>query len=213
MPTVLLVNRTRANAEALISAFGEQQQLNLVAASAAEARLRARSVAPSVALIELDVSVGLKLVRDLVRDHPALNVFVYGSTDDDRELAAWAEAGATRIVMRTVSLTDLVRSVCEVVCLSGSNDRAVTVTVHHAAGFTSVVREISPAGADLTQRELDVLRLIAAGLSNREIADTLFLEVPTVKNHVQHLMRKLGVHRRFEAARYWHERQAVGASN
>jgi DNA-binding CsgD family transcriptional regulator len=54
--------------------------------------------------------------------------------------------------------------------------------------------------ADLTRREREVTRLIALGLSNREIAETLCLELPTVKNHVQHLMRKLGVHRRADAA-------------
>jgi DNA-binding NarL/FixJ family response regulator len=211
VPSVLLVNRTRANAEALVSAFAEEQQLRLVTTSVTDARSRARAVAPSIALLELDVVVGLKLVRELVRDHPELKVFVYGSTDDEREVAAWAEAGATRIVMRTVSLTDLVRYVCEAARSDKPSGRAPAL-VHSAAGMTSVVRELSAAGAELTQREIDVLRLVAAGLSNREIADTLFLGLPTVKNHVQHLMRKLGVHRRSEAARYWHESQAAGVS-
>lgn len=200
-----------ANAEALVSAFGEQPQLHLVAASVSEARSRARIVAPNIALLELDVAVGLKLVRELVRDHPALTMFVYGSSDDAREVAAWAEAGATRIVMRTVSLTDLVRYVCDAARAGEPQGRTLAL-VHGSAGTTSVLRAVPVGTAELTQRELDVLRLVAAGLSNREIADTLFLGLPTVKNHVQHLMRKLGVHRRSDAARYWRESHAAGVS-
>lgn len=208
MASVLVVNRTRANAEALASAFnGAEGLVKLVAASAREARSQAREVDPEVALLELDMAVGLKLVRDLQQDHPTLRVVIYGSTDDERELAAWAEAGAARIVMRAVPLADLVRFVCET-----ARAHTAIAIVHHSGGGTSVVREASACDIALTQRERDVLRLIAAGLSNREVADTLCVELPTVKNHVQHLMRKLGVHRRAEAAEYWHENHAVGVS-
>jgi DNA-binding NarL/FixJ family response regulator len=210
--SVLVVNRTRANAEALASAFdGAELQLNLVATSAKEARSRARALDPDVALLELDLAVGLKLVRDLQRDHPVLRPVVYGSTDDERELAAWAEAGAVLIVMRAVSLADLVRFVCETAGGGTPGDRA-TAIVQHPAGITSVIRETPVRAIELTQRERDVLHLIAAGLSNREVADTLCVELPTVKNHVQHVMRKLGVHRRSDAAQYWHEGHATGVS-
>jgi DNA-binding NarL/FixJ family response regulator len=209
MASVLVVNRTRANAEALASAFnGGELQLNLVATHAKEARSRARAVGPDVALLELDMAVGLKLVRDLQQDHPAVRVVVYGSTDDERELAAWAEAGAVRIVMRAVPLADLVRFVCETAG-SGKSGRRAAAIVHRAGGSTTVIRETSVRVVELTQRERDVLRLIAAGLSNRDVADTLCVELPTVKNHVQHLMKKLGVHRRSDAAEYWHKNRVI----
>lgn len=212
MTSVLVVNRTRANAEALASAFnGVQRELNLIATSTKEARSCARALDPDVALLELDMAVGLKLVRDLQRDHPALSAVVYGSTDDERELAAWVEAGATRIVVRAVPLADLVRIVCETAGKGALGGRAMAI-VHHAAGSSLFVRPTSVGLVDLTRRERDVLRLIAAGLSNREVADTLGVELPTVKNHVQHLMKKLGVHRRSDAAHYWHESHAIGVS-
>ncbi len=212
MASVLVVNRTRANAEALASALsGAQAQMHMVAASSAEARSVARALEPDIALLELDVAIGVKLVRDLLRDQPLLNVFVYGSTEDEREVRAWAEVGATCIVMRTVTLTDLVRFVCEAACtgVQTGNTRAI---VYRAPGLTSQIRGTAGGPAELTQRERDVLQLIAVGLSNREVADTLSLELATVKNHVQHLMRKLGVHRRADAAQYWHEVHATGIS-
>jgi DNA-binding NarL/FixJ family response regulator len=211
--SVLVVNRTRANAEALASAFnGAQPQLKLVATSTKEARSRAHALDPDVALLELDVAVGLKLVRDLHSDHPGLRVVVYGSSDDERELAAWAEAGATRIFMRTIPLAELVRFVGETLGGGGPRRRATTF-VHHAGGITTVIRGTSVHAVELTRRERDVLQLIAAGLSNQEVADTLCLELPTVKNHVQHVMRKLGVHHRSDAAQYWHESHMAEVSD
>lgn len=212
MPSILVVNRTRANAEAVASALSETDaQLDMAAASSSEARPFARTFAPDIALLELDVAIGLRLVRDLLRDHPLLRVFVYGSTDDEREVAAWAEAGVARIVVRTVPLQELVRSVREAACVGASADRAKAI-VHRAAGPTNLIRGKPGGSVDLTQRERDVLQLIAVGLSNREIADTLSLGLPTVKNHVQHLMRKLGVHRRSDAALYWHENNVTEIS-
>ena len=212
MASVLVVNRTRANAEALTSAFnGAEPRLNLIATNAMEVRSRARALDPDVALLEVDMAVGLKLVRDLQQDHPALRVVVYGSADDERELEAWAEAGAAQIVMRTVPLADLVRLVFETAGGGPPTGRSATI-VHHVSGKTTVIRGTSVCSVELTQRERDVLRLIAAGLSNREVADTLCVELTTVKNHVQHLMRKLGVHRRSDAAQYWYERRASGVS-
>lgn len=203
MATVLLVNRTRVNAEALASAFGDEDlQLSLVTVGASDARAMAREVVPDVALMEVDVAVGVRLVRDLRRDHPTLNVIVYGSSDDQRELAAWAETGAARIIMRTIPLTDLVGSVREALRLGAPTNDARTL-VHRANGVTRFICDQSVSRPDLTEREQEVLRLISAGFSNRQVAETLSLEVSTVKNHVQHLMRKLGVHRRGDAARYW----------
>lgn len=71
-------------------------------------------------------------------------------------------------------------------------------------------RELSgPRGQVLTRRELDVLELIAGGLANKEIASALTLSVPTIKNHVQSILKKLGVRRRADAA-LWFQRQAAG---
>ncbi len=171
-----------------------------VAANACEAPWLARQCAPDVAVIECDIAVGMRLVRDLLRMHPALKVFIYGSTEDEREMTAWAEAGAAFILMHSVGLVDLVRSVRDAV-----RDEAPSVTtktmVQGSSGTTTLVRAQFGCG-ELTQRERDVLQLIRLGLSNREVAETLCLALPTVKNHVQHVMRKLGVHRRGDAVQY-----------
>lgn len=201
MPSVLIVNRTRVNAEALASAFKQDEpRMKLVASGVSDARAVARECAPDIAVIELDVAIGLRLVRDLLGARPTLRVFVYGAVDDERELEAWAEAGANCIVMSSVPLADFVRSVR--LEASFATPTTPTAVVQRLDRSTTLRRDQYPRSAELTQRERDVLQLIALGLSNREVAETLCVELSTVKNHVQHLMRKLGVHRRTDAARH-----------
>jgi DNA-binding NarL/FixJ family response regulator len=192
--TVLIVTEVGANAEAVARAIlAETPGFEVIVASAADARGRARQCVPDVALVQLDVTLGLKLVRELLRGRPELKIVAYGLGEDERELSAWVEAGVSRLICRTADLAEIVRSV-------GSPSSARESTISQRA------KHMRASGSALfTPRERDVLQLVAVGLNNREIAENLCLELPTVKNHVQHVMRKLGVHRRAEAARYLRE--------
>lgn len=201
--TILIVNETRANAEALAQVLrAETPRAKAVSASPSEARAVTRESAPDVALIQLDVAIGLRLVRDLLAVRPTLKVLAYGLGKDERELSAWAGAGVTRLIGRSATLAELVRSVWAAGAFATApTPDANTELVRRAGGAGSSRGEIA-LGALFTPREFDVLQLIAVGLTNREIANTLCLELPTVKNHVQHVLRKVGVHRRAEAARF-----------
>jgi DNA-binding NarL/FixJ family response regulator len=204
--TILIVNDTRANAEGLAHVLrAGTPKANAISASASEARTATRERAPDVALIQVDVAIGLRLVRDLLAVRPRLKVLAYGLGDDKRELSAWAEAGVCRLVSRGATLAELVRSVWAESALATVSSSAERCASARLAGVTDFSDDQIPLAALFTPREFDVLQLIAAGLTNREIASTLCVELPTVKNHVQHVMRKLGVHRRAEAARYLDE--------
>jgi DNA-binding NarL/FixJ family response regulator len=87
------------------------------------------------------------------------------------------------------------------------SDEAMVAEALEAAAFLSsddpaTSEPISPETYGLTARELDVLRLLATGASNQEIADTLFISITTVKGHVQHIMRKLGLSSRTALAAF-----------
>jgi two-component system, NarL family, nitrate/nitrite response regulator NarL len=183
----------------------ETPRAKAISASASEARAVTRETAPDVALIQVDVAIGLRLVRDLLALRPALNVLAYGLGRDKRELSAWAEAGVSRLIGRPATLAELVRSVWAAGAFATAPTAAEKPASVRPAGVTESSRDEMPRAALFTSREFDVLQLIAVGLTNQEIANTLCLELPTVKNHVQHVMRKLGVHRRAEAARYLEE--------
>lgn len=189
MTRLLIVNRTLADAEALAHVLrGEASHLETIPARVSDARRLIREHSPELALLELETAIGLRLVRDLLASLPALKVFAYGLADDEREQRAWAAAGVFCILARDTPLLNIV----DVMCAQGVA----------AATSAPLRRDRAVSAALLTRRESDVLQLIALGLTNREVADTLCLELPTVKNHIQHVMRKLGVHRRGDAARY-----------
>jgi two-component system response regulator DevR len=164
-------------------------------AGAAAAVLDAR---PNVVLLDLKLSAGpqtdgLDLCRALTTAHPGIGVLVLTTFTEDRLVVRAVQAGARGYVVKDVDTTELVRAI-----------RAVSrgESAFDARSASAVVRTLTGAGADreqLTDRELEVLRLLARGLSNRAIGGELYISETTVKFHVGNLMRKLLVSRRAEA--------------
>jgi len=164
-------------------------------AGAAAAVLDAR---PNVGLLDVKLSAGaetdgLDLCRALTAAHPGIGVLVLTTFTEDRLVVRAVQAGARGYVVKDVDTTELVRAI-----------RAVSrgESAFDARSASAMVRTLNGAGADrkqLTDRELEVLRLLARGLSNRAIGGELYISETTVKFHVGNLMRKLLVSRRAEA--------------
>lgn len=194
-----MVSRMRANAEALaLAILHVYPDVAVHPVDVASARHLARRYTPDVAVFDVGVADGLRLIRDLAQTLPALRIVVYGCSDDRREVSAWVDAGADRIVGAAATLREFQEAVGEAARITSR----ATVRVPGSQMEAVVCRGVVvPSRETLTRRERDVLQLIALELSNREIAETLCLELATVKNHVQHLMKKLGVHRRADAVR------------
>lgn len=142
---------------------------------------------------------------------PEAKLVVIGVADDSA--VAWIEAGASGCVPPAGSLEDVVAAVEKVACngLAASPD----VMAHLASRVRRLAAEMpsSVLPAPLTCREAEVLGLLAEGLSNKQIARQLSIEYQTVKNHVHHLLTKLGVSRRGEAVARVRQRQATGVSD
>jgi two-component system, NarL family, response regulator DevR len=147
-------------------------------------------------------------VQEVCGRYPALKVILLGREESDDLVVDCLEAGARGYLMRDQPLADL-RSAIEVVV---GGEIACTPRVAH-----SLFQRLASLGRDrrrrrkldfltLTPRELEILRLIADGLSNLEIARKLFLSVHTVKNHVHKILETLGVHSRWAAVRHAIER-------
>jgi DNA-binding NarL/FixJ family response regulator len=134
-------------------------------------------------------------------------VIAVGVPPVEASVVACAEAGASGLLADDASVADIIEMVTNAV----AQRRNATVVAEILLRRVRVsARELSgPRGQVLTRRELDVLELIAGGLANKEIASALTLSVPTIKNHVQSILKKLGVRRRADAA-LWFQRQAAG---
>jgi len=113
---------------------------------------------------------------------------------------AMAEAGASGYVALDGSIEDLAAVVDSVSRGETLCSPVIAATLFHRVATLTRERQPEPIEETLTAREVDVLRLIEEGRSNKEIASALYIEIPTVKNHVHRILEKLNVHRRAEAA-------------
>ncbi len=167
-----------------------------------EAVDRAASLKPDVVLMDLLMPEmdGIAATRGVKEVSPSTHVIVLTSFTDDEHIMPALRAGATGYLLKDVSAPDLVRAI------EGANRGEAQLHPDVARKLMEKVsspqRREEPPGAALTPRELEVLRLIANGMSNKEIARELVLNERTVKGHVSNILSKLGLADRTQAALY-----------
>jgi DNA-binding NarL/FixJ family response regulator len=155
-------------------------------------------VRPDVVILDMRMPKGdgLATLQELQKTHPDLKVIMLSMFDDAENIEKALDYGASGYVVKSINPLDLpstIRGVFE-------------GTVYHPRGASggSGPSESTPAPSNggLTNRELAILRLVAEGLSNLDIASQLFVTEQTVKFHLSNIYRKLGVGNRTEATRY-----------
>ncbi|GAB0107440.1 response regulator transcription factor [Nocardia sp. JMUB6875] len=154
---------------------------------------------PDVAVLDVRLpdGDGISLCRDLLRQRPGLHCLMLTSFADEQSVLAAVRAGAQGFVVKDVSGPQLLDSIRDVAHGRPQLDR------HATAALIRDVRtgdERHAALRDLTDREVEVLRLLGEGHTNRQIAQQMFLSERTVKNYVSQTLGKLGLRRRTEAA-------------
>jgi DNA-binding NarL/FixJ family response regulator len=166
---------------------------------AQEATRRIPALRPDVAVLDgrLPDGSGVDVCRDVRAQHPEIAVLILTSYDDDEALFAAIMAGAAGYVLKQIRGTDLVDAVRRVAAGQSLLDPAVTARVLERLRAGPQQDE---ALAPLTDQERRILELIGEGLTNRQIAERMFLAEKTVKNYVSSLLSKLGLERRTQAA-------------
>ena len=183
--------RELLEAESDIEVVGE-------AATAAEALARVPALHPDVAVLDVRLpdGDGVSVCRELRSDRPDLQCLMLTSFADDEALFDAIMAGAAGYVLKQIRGTDLVGAV-RTVAAGGS-------LLDPRAAAAVMERMRTPRAADplaaLTEQERRILDLIGEGLTNRQIAERMFLAEKTVKNYVSNLLAKLGLQRRTQAA-------------
>jgi len=163
----------------------------------------AKAVVPDVVLMDLNLgeASGVDATRLIVRDLPGTRVLVLSASGAHSDVLEAVKAGASGYLVKSASAEELVDAV----------NRTAQGDAVFTAGLAGLVlgeyRRMAAAPEEdqvprLTDRETEVLRLVAKGLSARQIADRLVLSHRTVENHVQSTLRKLQLHNRVELARY-----------
>jgi DNA-binding NarL/FixJ family response regulator len=200
---VLVVDDSRLYRDGLVDLLSGRFGAGAVAEAASQAALHAQLavIAPEVVVVNLASCESGELVAVIAGRRPEAKVIVVGlDASDEQQVIECAEAGVSGYVTRDYSLADLVAVIDEVA--AGGTHIPPRISVLLLRRVREAARQRPAPGRlqALTQREIQILRLISAGLSNQDIADELTIELHTVKNHVHSLLTKLGVRRRGEAA-------------
>jgi len=173
------------------------------AANGAEAITRASALNADVVLMDLRMPEmsGVEAIRRLRESAPSVRVLVLTTYDTDDDVLPAIEAGATGYLLKDAPREELIRAVHA----AFQGDAVLSPSV--ARRLVGQVRQ--PTQDALSQRELDVLRLIAAGEGNREAAAKLFISESTVKTHLLHIYEKLGVRDRAAAVAEAYKRRLL----
>lgn len=162
------------------------------------------SLRPDVVLMDIRMPVldGVAATRQLRARWPTAQVIILTTFDDDEYVFDGLRAGAQGYLLKAVSSDELAEAIRTVAAGGALIDPSVTRKVVAEFARLAPPARQGPAALPepLSERELEVLRLLAAGLTNREIANRLFLAEGTVKNYVTNILGKIGARDRTQAA-------------
>jgi len=201
---VFVVSAVRLYRDGLCESLARREGLAVLGAAAniAEGAGAMAALEPPTDVVLLDISVpaGLAAARQLVDQLPGVRVVALSVPNDELDVIACAEVGVSGFVTTESSIDDLVAevesaSVGHLLC-----SPAIAGVLFRRVGALARSHDEADPARELTLRELEIVRLIDEGRSNKQIAQHLCIELSTVKNHVHHILAKLGVQRRAEAA-------------
>jgi len=175
-----------------------------VAADGDQAIARFPAARPNVVVLDLQIPGpnGVEVTAQVLRDDPSARVLILSASGEQDDVLEAVKAGATGYLVKSASVDELVDAVRRV-------SRGDSVFTPGLAGLVlGEFRRLSEPTSDivgnpeLTERETEVLKMVAKGMSYKQIAERLVLSHRTVQNHVQNTLRKLQMHNRVELTRY-----------
>jgi two-component system, NarL family, nitrate/nitrite response regulator NarL len=199
---VAVITEVRFYREGLVRALEGRPEIDVVAsAPVSSATTELLNVAgPVIVLLEMTAARAPAIVHSILALLPQSKVVALGIADELHDPVACAEAGAAGYVSSEASIDELVATIVRVA--QGEfpcSPRVVSLLADRISSLAAQVM-VTEVRTALTSREREILRLIDAGLSNKEIAQRLGIVVSTVKNHVHHILNKTRATRRAQAA-------------
>lgn len=182
-----------------------------MAGDRAELRRRVCEERPEIVVLDLAMAESLDAVRELSREAPETRVVALTVPEHEQAVIACAEVGIAGYVMRDGSLDDLVRAIDSAARGELIVSPRMAASLLRRVSALAADRAAPPALDELTIREREIVGLVGEGLSNKQIAARLNIELATVKNHVHRILEKLHVHRRAEIASRVRESRRPGA--
>jgi two-component system, NarL family, nitrate/nitrite response regulator NarL len=204
--TVFILVQVRLYREGLEQHLGRYHSIEVVgsARSSADALASLRRLRPEILLLDLGLEASLNFAPVVRGALPETRLIVLGISGASPDVIACAEAGVRGYVTREATLADLVETIERTARGEAVCPPAVTASLLERIAVLANARRDRPHVVDqLTNREVEIVRLIEQGMSNKEIASALCIAVPTVKNHVHNVLSKLNLQRRRDLTGYW----------
>jgi DNA-binding NarL/FixJ family response regulator len=202
MVSVVIVSDIRLYREGLAHVLGREPRLEVVGAHAtvADALLALARSAADIVLLDTANPDALAELQVALPSLQNIRVVALGVARRDGDVIACAEAGVAGYVFRDASLEELVVTVETSARGELHCSPEMAATLLRRVANLAARREVAVASHNVTQREREIVDLIDQGLSNKQIAARLCIEVATVKNHIHNVLEKLGARTRAEAA-------------
>jgi DNA-binding NarL/FixJ family response regulator len=166
----------------------------------------AEELAPDVVLMDVRMPKrsGIEATRAIAELVPTARIVMLTVSDEEEDLYEAVKAGAAGYLLKEISIEEVAESIRSV--MTGQSLITPSMASKLLAEFSNLSKKAEARNAvpvpRLTERELEVLRLVAQGMSNKEIASELYISENTVKNHVRNILEKLHLHSRMEAVVY-----------
>ena len=212
MITVAIIEDNRLVREGMTDMLNDLPDVKVVLAATSLKAEKLKDANPKVVL--LDVGLGgknsLRLAERVQKEMADCRVIVMDLLPVHEEIAEFVNAGVAGFILKDATFDDFVGTIRSVAEGGRVLPPRMTGTLFSQIARAAVQRGVSEAldAVRMTQREREVIALIADGMSNKEIADQLHIATDTVKSHVRNVMDKLALHSRLQIAAYVHRKQA-----
>jgi two-component system NarL family response regulator len=190
----------------LIMVLESEEGIDVVAEAedGEEAIKKAEEAAPDVVLMDVRMPrmSGIEATRAIADAVPTAKILMLTVSDEEDDLYEAVKAGATGYLLKEISIEEVANAIRAVV--TGQSLISPSMASKLLSEFNNLAKQAQQKVIvpKLTDRELQVLKLVAQGMSNREVAEDLFISENTVKNHVRNILEKLHLHSRMEAVVY-----------
>ena len=166
----------------------------------------AAAVRPDVVLMDLQLPgiSGVQAASELVKQDPGIRILMFSASGEDSDVLAAVEVGARGYLVKSARTAELLEAVRRTAAGDATFSPGLAALV--LGEYRRIARNEPTTTTVLTEREIEILRMVSTGLTARQIAERLVVSHRTVQNHIQNTLRKLQLHNRVELARWAIER-------
>jgi len=202
--TVLIADDHQLFREGLVNLISSAPDVEVIAEAkdGMEATERAKKIKPDVVLIDIGMPVmnGIEATRIIKKENPQVKVIAVSMHSDRQFVKGALEAGADGYLLKNCTYRQLIDAIQSVI--SGKKYLSDEITEMVIQGYLDPDDNTPEGQVDLSERELEVLKLYAEGKSTREISEKLFISVKTVGTHKQHIFEKLDLKSNADMVKY-----------